>query len=281
MSPPGTGASTPVSSSTMGARWTGPRAAGSRPSGRQQGLDYVALLDELLGRLADPILGVAVVLQIGHDLPGPTVRAHREAELKPFRDPVLAVTDHRHRVPLAPRRWIPDAVDRIEHGVGRRGCRGRPPGLDHGRSALLHGLDELALQPAVVLDHIEGRKAGDIGVASVGVLRGRVVAPDAQVPYDPDRYAGLPGQQRLGAVLVQPGHGKPALREYLGSVGSGDQAVGVARVTDDEDANVARGRGCDRLALRSEDAGVDGQQVAPLHALFARHGTHEQDPRRA
>ena len=45
-----------------------------------------------------------------------------------------------------------------------------------------------------------------------------------------DRDAGLAGQLGLGPVLVEPGHGEPAVGGHLGGVGAGDQAVGVAGV---------------------------------------------------
>ena len=52
------------------------------------------------------------------------------------------------------------------------------PGLDDGRAPLLHGRDEVVLEPGLVVDHLGGVLAADLGVEEVGVLGGRVVAPD-------------------------------------------------------------------------------------------------------
>ena len=79
-----------------------------------------------------------------------------------------------------------------------------------------------------------------------------------------------------GAVVVEAGHRRePAGVEVLG-VGLGDQGVGVGRVADDEDLDVALGAARQRLALRLEDAAVRRQQVGALHARLARHRADEQ-----
>ena len=125
---------------------------------------------------------------------------------------------------------------------GRRGRR-RAPRLDDRRAALLHGLDELGLEPVGVADHLGRRLAADLGVREVGELRGRVVAPDREVGDVAHRHAGLLGELRLGPVLVEAGHREPAVGGDVGRVAAGDQAVRVARVADDEHAHVARRRG--------------------------------------
>src|SRR6266851_153860 len=123
---------------------------GARRLGRDQLLDEVSLLDELLGGFLDPLLGVAVVLQPRHHLPVGAVRAHREAELKPLRHPVLPMAHHRQRVPVAPRGRGADAVDGVDRRIGRRRRRRQSAVLHHLRAARLHDLDELVLQPSVV-----------------------------------------------------------------------------------------------------------------------------------
>ena len=55
-------------------------------------------------------------------------------------------------------------------------------------------------------------------------------------------HAGLLRELGLGPVLVEPGHREPAVGGDVGRVAAGDQAVGVARVADDEHAHVARRR---------------------------------------
>ena len=79
-----------------------------------------------------------------------------------------------------------------------------------------------------------------------------------------------------GAVVVEPGHRRPALGGDVLAVAVGDQAVRVARVADDQDAHVLRGVGGQRLALADEDLAVDAEQVLALHALLAREGADEQ-----
>src|SRR5437899_697749 len=248
---------------------------------RNQLLDQVLLLQELLRRDSDPLPTVVVVLKIGHDLPTLGVGTHREAELEPFRHTVLAVADDRQRVPISPRCRRTDADDRVDHGVGRRRGGRRTPCLDHGRAALLDDLDELPLEPAVVGDDFLDRQTGDAGVVSVRVLRGRVVSPDGQVRDRGHRNLGLLRELGPRAVLVEPRHREPALLRDLGSVHAGDVAVGVAGVADDEDPDVARGCLRDSLALGPEDPAVDRQEIRALHSLLPGRGTDEQHPVRA
>ena len=65
-------------------------------------------------------------------------------------------------------------------------------------------------------------------------------------------------------------------RVEVGGVALGDQRIGVRRVADDEDLDVALGAARQRLALRLEDPAVGRQQVGALHALLARHRPDEQ-----
>ena len=91
-------------------------------------------------------------------------------------------------------------------------------------------------------------------------------------------HAGLLRQLRLGAVLVEARHREPAVGGDVGRVGAGDQAVRVARVADDEHADVARRVVVDGLALGPEDPAVDREQVAALHARLAGDRADEQRP---
>ena len=119
------------------------------------------------------------------------------------------------------------------------------------------------------------------GVGEVRELGGRVVAPDGQVGHGGDRGPGLAGQLGLGPVLVEAGHGEPPVGGNLGRIGAGDQAVGVAGVADDQDADVGRGVLGDGPALGLEDAAVDTEQVAALHTRLAGHRADQQGPRGA
>ena len=122
-------------------------------------------------------------------------------------------------------------------------------------------------------------KAGlplDLGVEHVGVLRGRVVAPDRHLRDVGRLDAGLGGELGDGPVVVEPGHRRELPRVELLGVLLGDEAVGVGRVADDEHLHVALGAARERLALGLEDAAVRAQQVGALHALLAGHGADEQ-----
>ena len=58
----------------------------------------------------------------------------------------------------------------------------------------------------------------------------------------------------------------------------GDEAIGVARIADDEHADVAGGVLLDGLALADENLAVDAEQILAFHAGFARHAADEQRP---
>src|SRR5437773_2165592 len=148
------------------------------------------------------------------------------------------------------------------------------------RQQILHGvalLDELfgrdadlVLGEVVVLeafDHAPGIAGAPNGnaelqafrhavLAAAGHGQARVVPPYGDVLDLLDQDARLLGELPLGAVLIQPGHRKPAFGWDVPPVLAGNEAVGVAGVPDDEDANVVGGGGGKRFAVRPEDAPV-------------------------
>ena len=100
----------------------------------------------------------------------------------------------------------------------------------------------------------QAEAALDLRVDQVGVLGRRVVAPDGHVLDLGDRGAGLVRELGDRAVVVEADHrGEPLARD-VGRVRHRDQAVRVGRVADDQDLDVVRRAGVDRLALRLEDA---------------------------
>src|SRR5205823_4437383 len=198
--------------------------------GWYESLHQLLLLEELLRGHADTLPAVVVVLQVGHDLPPVAVRAHREPELEALRHPVLAVAHYRQRMPVPPGCRRADADHGVDDGVRRRGGRGSAPSLDHGRAPLLDRLHELALEPAVVLDDVLDRQPGDARVVGVRVLSGRVVAPYRHVRDGRNRDLGLVRELGTGSILVEPGHGEPALGSDLGRVHARDVAVRVAGI---------------------------------------------------
>jgi hypothetical protein len=108
-----------------------------------------------------------------------------------------------------------------------------------------------------------------------------VVAPDDEVVDLLDAHADLLGEHRHRAVLVQARHRGEAVRRDVGRVGLGDQRVGVRRVADDQDLDVVRRAGVQRLALRLEDRAVRLEQVGALHPLRARPRADEERDVRA
>ena len=139
-------------------------------------------------------------------------------------------------------------------------------------------------------------------------------SPRSHSPSVMTSVAGLPPMRALAksgnwvaewlpqmATLVTSATGRPALAAswalarfssrrvmanqrsagHLGRVGAGDQAVRVAGVADDQDAHVGGGVLGDGPALRLEDAAVDAEEVAALHARLAGDGADEERPRRA
>ena len=110
----------------------------------------------------------------------------------------------------------------------------------------------------------------------VGVLGGRVVAPDRHLLDVGDRGAGLRGELGDRAVVVEAGQRREPLARDVGGVRHRDQGVGVGRVAGHADADVVGGDVVQGLALGGEDRAVGGEQVAALHARAARAGAHEQ-----
>ncbi len=209
------------------------------------------------------------------------VGGHREPELEPLGRPVLALAGDRDREAVPPGGLGAQAHHGVDRRCGRRGGGGRAPGVDDGRTPLLHGGDEVAPQPVAVGDHLGGRPAADTGIGEVGELRRGVVAPDGHVGDVAHRSPRLGGELGLGPVLVEARHGEPAVGRHLGRVGARDEAVRVARVADDEDAHIGGRVLGDGPALRLEDPAVHTQEITALHAGLARDGADEESPRGA
>ena len=64
----------------------------------------------------------------------------------------------------------------------------------------------------------------------------------------------------------------------IAGVIEGDEAVGVAGIADDEDADIGGGGALDGLALTDEDLAVDVEEVLAFHALFAGDAADEEGP---
>ncbi len=115
------------------------------------------------------------------DFPLVAVGADGEGEHETFVDAVAAVAAHRDARPVA--RWggAGEAADSVTGGIGGGGGRGKTACLDDGGATLLHGADELTLEPSVIADHFRRGFATDLGVVEIRILSGAVIAPDGEV----------------------------------------------------------------------------------------------------
>ena len=64
-------------------------------------------------------------------------------------------------------------------------------------------------------------------IVKVGILRGRMVAPDGHVAYVVDGHAGFLSQLRHGAIVIKPGHSGEVARIEIGRVSLGNESIGV------------------------------------------------------
>src|SRR5262245_51164013 len=105
-----------------------------------------------------------------------------------------------------------------------------------------------------------------------------MISPDGHVRDGPNMYTGLVRQLRAGAVFVQSRHGEPAVARDFFRVVHRDQAIRIARISDDEHAHVGRSIFLNRPALSDEDLAVDPQQILTFHARFAWYASDQQRP---
>ena len=91
-------------------------------------------------------------------------------------------------------------------------------------------------------------------------------------------HAGLLGELRPAAVLVEARHGKPAVCGDIRRVGHGNPAVCVAGVADNEHADIVGGILFYGLPLPYENLAVYPEQVGALHALLAGDAADEKRP---
>ena len=139
----------------------------------------------------------------------------------------------------------------------------------------MHGRNEVVFEPCLIVDLGGSDFTVDFAVKEVGVLRGRVVAPDRHLLHIVDARTGLLRNLSHGTVVIEAGHCRELLVRDIRSRVHGDQCVGIRRVTNNQDLDVLAGIVIDGFALRAEDATVGFEQVGPFHTVAARHGTHE------
>ena len=106
-----------------------------------------------------------------------------------------------------------------------------------------------------------------------------MIAPDRQVLHVLAALSRLRCQQRGGTVLVESGERRPPVGGHgVARSVPRDEAVGVARIADDDGSHVLRAVLRDGLTLVDEDRSVLPDEVAALHARPARHAADEQHP---
>ena len=145
--------------------------------------------------------------------------------------------------------------DRVCRGTGRR----KSPRFDHCGSALLYGSDEFFLQPFFVPDDFVRGPIVDSGVIEIRVLSRGVISPDSHVCDGANAYTGFVCELRAGTIFVQPGHCKPAVTRDFSRVIHRNQAIRIARISNDEHPHIGSSVFFDRLALSDENLAVDPQ----------------------
>ncbi len=90
----------------------------------------------------------------------------------------------------------------------------------------------------MIIDRCRRVGPADLAVEQVGVLGGRVVAPDRHPGDVGDGLAGLGGQLRHRPVVIQARHGGELGVGDVGRVVHRDQAVGVGRVADNQHLDI-------------------------------------------
>lgn len=105
-----------------------------------------------------------------------------------------------------------------------------------------------------------------------------MVTPDGEVGNGGDGDLGFEGELGLGAVFVEASHGEPAIRWDVFGMVTRNKAIRITGIADDEYADIGCGIVLDGFALGYEDVAVDGEEVAALHAGFARDTANEDGP---
>jgi hypothetical protein len=206
------------------------------------------------------------------------VAADGEGADEAFLDVVAAVGADRNAMPITGRSGFDDGADGVDDGVGGAGGAGESARFKNRCAALLDGGDEFAFEPWFVGDGLSSGAAIDFGVVEIGILGRRMVAPDGDVGNGGDFDAGFFCELRFGAVFVKASHGVETVARDLGGVVHRDEAIGVAGIANDENADVLRRVLLDGLALAGEDFAVDAEEVFALHALLSRNAADEQSP---
>src|SRR2546427_3092363 len=99
---------------------------------------------------------------------------------------VAAIGANTQAVPIPGWRRFEDRAHAVHNGVGGATCAGNAARFDHRRAALLDRRDKIALEPGFIGDDLRSGAAIDFRVVKIRVLRGGVIAPDAQIRHGRD-----------------------------------------------------------------------------------------------
>src|SRR6185503_17435729 len=138
----------------------------------------VAFLVQFLQRGIHPLAAEVADLDALDHLIFAAGAGHRLAVQHAFRNSVCTVGRDPHRNPIAGCRAEHPVADVIDRGVCRACGRRKAARLDDRRAALLHRRDERSFEPRLVVDHRPDLLAVALRLEHIGILRGRVVAPD-------------------------------------------------------------------------------------------------------
>jgi hypothetical protein len=104
-----------------------------------------------------------------------------------------------------------------------------------------------------------------------------VVAPDEHIVHVGRIHASEASDEGLGTIMIETSERAEVLLRDGGCVLHGNRAVGIGRVTDDNDLDSFLGTLVDEATLLLENAGVGLEQILALHALPAWHSAHKAD----
>jgi len=235
-------------------------------------LDGLSLLDELLNGNIDLLSVVLGNLDSVDDGPLALLGDNGEGENQVLGDVVLTSGVNGHGSPAIGTQS--PVSDVLQSSISSRGSTRQLSGLNDFSTSLSNLGVEESVDP-LVLQQVGGFLSLDQGVGKTGHHGGRVVSPDAEVLDVGDLNSSLLGELGESSVVVESGHGgEVLLGDVLGVVG-GDQAVGVAGVSDDDDLDVSGGVVVEGLASVDEDLSVVLEQVGTFHAWASGLGAHQ------
>src|SRR5690625_6288305 len=100
----------------------------------------------------------------------------------------------------------------------------------------------------------------------VGILGGRMVAPNHNLSDIVDAAIGLASQLSQSPVVVQAHHGGNLTRMNVGRIALGNQRIGVGGVAHHQYFDVPRGVVVDGLALDRKSTRLNSSHVAISYA---------------